>query len=167
MKFKCSTCGQVHDAEEISFGASAPVQWNLITQSEREKSALGGEQCEIESAEGKSYYIRACLNIPIRHTDRQFTWGVWCSLSEKSYAEISAHWNDPDRVKLGPYFGWLSTKIPEYPDTMYLKTKVHQRDVGQRPIVELESSNHPLSVDQRNGISTEHLRQIVETLLHQ
>lgn len=166
MKFICATCGKVHDAEEVSFGASAPMQWELITEKERERSALGAEQCQIESSEGMSYYIRACLDIPIQGTERQFTWGVWCSLSEKSYAEMSEHWNEPERQRLGPYFGWLCTKIPEYPETMHLKTMVHQRRVGQRPFVELEATDHPLAVDQRTGISETRLRQIVEKLLH-
>jgi hypothetical protein len=72
---------------------------------------------------------------------------------------MTEHWDDPDRLRFGPYFGWLSTAIPEYPDTMYLKTIVHQRAVGERPSVELEATDHPLAVDQRNRISRERLRK--------
>src|SRR5262249_4594519 len=97
------------------------------------------------------------LEIPIRNADRSFTWGVWCSLSEKSYAEIAEHWNDPARSSFGPHFGWLCTVIPGYPDTAFLKTMVHQRDVGVRPFVELEPTDHPLAVDQREGIEKHRL----------
>jgi hypothetical protein len=128
---------------------------------------LGGEQCEIESKEGGSFYIRACLEIPIRGAGRRFTWGVWCSLSEKSYIEISEHWDDSARLSLGPHFGWLCTKIPGYPDTVFLKTMVHQRDMGVRPLVELEPTDHPLAIDQRDGIDEERLKKMVVELLHQ
>ncbi len=166
MKFTCSTCGEEHDLDEISFGTDAPVQWGLLSDAERSQSMLAGEQCEIQSGEGRSFYIRACLEIPIRCTDRSFTWGVWCSLSEQSYLEVAEHWEDADRGRLGPYFGWLCTKIPGYPDSVFLKTMVHQREVGVRPRVELADGDHPLSVDQRTGIEEQRLREIAVGLLH-
>lgn len=167
MRFTCATCGAEHDLDEISFGTDAPVQWDLLSDDERSRSSLAGEQCEIESHEGRSFYIRTCLEIPIRGTDRKFTWGVWCSLSEKSYMEISEHWDDPARLRLGPHFGWLCTKIPGYPDTVFLKTTVHQREVGVRPLVELEATAHPLAVDQRDGIDEDRMKHIVVGLLHE
>ena len=166
MRFNCATCGAEHDIDEISFGAEAPVQWGLLSDEERSRSLLGGEQCEIESHEGRSFYIRACLEIPIKGEGRGFTWGVWCSLSEKSYLEILEHWEDPARVTLRPHFGWLCTKLPGYPDTMFLKTMVHQREVGVRPRVELEVTDHPLADDQRDGIDLDRLKHLVMELLH-
>ena len=166
MRFTCATCGAEHDLDDIAFGADAPLQWNLLSDEERSRSSLRADQCEIDSSDGRSFYIRACLEIPITHTDRIFTWGVWCSLSEKSYLEIAEHWDDPARVNIGPHFGWLCTKIPSYPDTAFLKTMVHQRQVGSRPWVELQSTDHPLAADQRNGIEDHRIKTIVIGLLH-
>jgi hypothetical protein len=178
MRFQCTKCGAEHDTEEISFGAPAPLQWNLLSAAERERSELGEEQCIIESQEGTSYYLRACLEIPIQDTERGFTWGVWCSLSEKNFAEIAAHWDDPQRESIGPHFGWLCTAVPLYPDTAFLKTTVHQRapgfrplveleGTGYRPLTELEGSAHPLAIDQQQGISAARLQEIVTLLLHE
>jgi|SRR6516165_585556 hypothetical protein len=166
MEFTCRTCGKLHDSNEISFGADAPVQWALISDQERAKSELGGEQCVIEADGQRQFFIRACLEVPIKGTARTFTWGVWISLSEKSFLEMSEHWDDPGRTRRGPYFGWLCTKIPEYPDTVFLKTTVHQRAVGQRPIVELEETDHPLSVDQRSGVDALRMQEIISKVLH-
>jgi hypothetical protein len=166
MRFSCATCGSEHDLDDISFGTAAPLQWNLFSEEERSRSLLGGDQCEINSSEGRSFYIRACLEIPIQGTDRSFTWGVWCSLSEQSYDDVSEHWNDPARSGIGPHFGWLCTKIPGYPDTAFLKTRVHQRDVGVRPSVELEATDHPLPIDQRNGIEEHRLKELLMELWH-
>ena len=162
--FLCTSCGARHDLAEINFGADAPLQWEMLSPDERESSTLTADQCVIESREGSSFYIRGCLQVPIRETGRCFEWGVWCSLSERSFFEMQEHWTDPERASLGPYFGWLCTKIPMYPDTMYLKSMVHQRGVGLRPTVELEPSGHPLAVDQREGIETARLSRIVEEL---
>jgi hypothetical protein len=166
LRFRCAKCGLEHDIAELSFATDAPLQWDLLRPDERARSCLGEEQCEIESDEGCSFYIRACLDIPIRAANCYFDWGVWCSLSESSYREVSEHWEDPQRIQLGPYFGWLCTTIPGYPDTVFLKTLVHQRAVGQRPSVQLETTDHPLSFDQRFGIEVARLREIVVELLH-
>jgi hypothetical protein len=166
MEFTCSTCGQRHDGAEISFGAEAPVQWGLISDEERANSELTGELCVIEAGDQVHFFVRACLEIPIKGSDRGFTWGVWVSLSRNSFSEMTEHWEDPARTKLGPYFGWLCTSIPEYPDTVFLKTTVHQRAVGQRPIVRLEETDHPLSVDQRDGIDPVRMQEIVSRVIH-
>ena len=51
-------------------------------------------------------------------------------------------------------------------DTVFLKTMVHQREVGVRPAVELDATDHPLAVDQRDGIEEDRLKDIVIGLLH-
>jgi len=166
MKFTCAACGQEHDTDKISFGADAPVIWHLITENERRASMLAGEQCEITSKEGRSYYIRACLEIPIKGAPEKFLWTVWCSLSEKNYRDMGAHWQNPQRANLPPHPAWLCTRIPGYPDAAGLKAKLRQREPGLRPLVELEPADHPLSVDQREGIDPARLQQIITKLLH-
>lgn len=166
MRFTCSSCGKEHELDEISFGADRPLQWDSLTLNEKRNSTLGDEQCIINNSQGRSYYVRACLDIPIQNTGKIFSWGVWTSLSDKSFLDISEHWDNPDRIHLRPYFGWLCTRIPHYPDTMFLKTMVHNRPLGQRPTVLLEPTDHPLSLHQRNGIPADELQQIITTLLH-
>ena len=47
-----------------------------------------------------------------------------------------------------------------------LKANVHTRSVGQRPYVELQPTDHPLSVEQQKGITIERVQEIAEALLH-
>lgn len=166
LTFRCAGCGAEHDLADLSLGADAPAQWRRLTDDERARSELGGETCVIRAEGETSRYVRAVLPIPITATSEEFTWGVWVSLSEKSFAELEAHWHDPRRVELGPYFGWLCTQVPGYPDTMFLKTSVGQRPVGSRPLVTLEPTDHPLAAHQREGIPRDELRRIVVDELH-
>lgn len=142
------------------------MQWDLLTEEERSSSELTPDQCIINTSEGRHFFVRACLDIPLISQIGTFTWGVWVSLSEASFLEMTSHWQDPERTKLGPYFAWLCTAIPEYPDTMFLKTMVHHRPVGTRPSVELEPTDHPLAVHQRSGITVEQLSRIVAAVVH-
>jgi hypothetical protein len=67
---------------------------------------------------------------------------------------------------VGPFFGWLSVRLPTYPDTLQLKVRAHLRDEVTRPSFELEESEHPLSSDYQSGISVERLQRIYEAHLH-
>jgi hypothetical protein len=51
--------------------------------------------------------------------------------------------------------------------TLHLKKMVHTRQVGRRPFFELEPTNHPLAVEQREGITLARVQQIAELVLRQ
>jgi hypothetical protein len=67
---------------------------------------------------------------------------------------------------VGPFFGWLNSWLKPYPDTTNLKTRVHLRDDRMRPYIELEPTEHPLAVEQRDGISKERIAQIYALMVH-
>jgi hypothetical protein len=52
-----------------------------------------------------------------------------------------------ERVELSPMFSWLSTQIPEYPDTLSLKMYAHIQEPGMRPHFFLEPADHPLALE--------------------
>ena len=43
---------------------------------------------------------------------------------------------------------------------------MHTRPVGVRPYIELEATDHPLAVEQREGITWERVQEIAEIVLH-
>ncbi|MFD9615564.1 DUF2199 domain-containing protein [Streptomyces sp. NPDC059083] len=49
---------------------------------------------------------------------------------------------------------------------MNLKTKLHTQPIGDRPLVELEPTDHPLAVEQRTGITSARVQWIAEQILH-
>jgi len=166
MKFRCAKCGEEHDSDALAWHFAEPLPWLLASDEERNESMLTPDQCVLVSDGKVHYFIHGLLQIPVRGRSDPFVWGVWCSLSEGSYLEISALWESQERVKIGPHFGWLCSRLPCYADSMYLKTNVHQRAVGLRPLIELEPTDHPLAVDQRQGIEYDQLQRIIEELLH-
>lgn len=105
---------------------------------------------------------RGCIEIPVIGTDEPFVWGVWVSLSEENFELTLEHWDDPDREKLEPMFGWLSTVLPLYPETINLKTYVHTRSMDLRPYIELEPTDHPLSIEQREGMTIDRVKEIAQ-----
>jgi hypothetical protein len=154
----------MHDDLPMHYGAAAPALWFLIPEAEREQRCLlSSDQCIID---GKYFFIVGNLEIPVAGVDERFSWDVWVSLSDKNFSRACELWEREGRQSEPPYFGWLSTSLPGYPDTLSLKTMVHTREVGRRPWVELEPTDHPLAVEQREGITLARVQEIAELVLH-
>ncbi|MEJ6528600.1 DUF2199 domain-containing protein [Exiguobacterium sp. USCH10] len=146
----CSKCGRSTESE-VGFGSRMPTVLNGLTTREMKKRVvLTDDVCVLDEAH---FFIYGCLEIPIVGEEDPFIWNVWVSLSADNFFKVIDLWDEPARVDLVPMFGWLSTELPIYPDTINLKTNVHMRGVGLRPLIELEPTNHPLAIEQRNGIT--------------
>ena len=103
-------------------------------------------------------FILANIELPVVGGDDPFVWTCWFSLSEASFERMDRLWEEPGREEQEPAFGWLSSALPTYvPSTIGLKARVHTRPVGERPWVELEPTQHPLAVEQRDGIPPERI----------
>jgi hypothetical protein len=149
----------------MSYGTDAPAYWDPSLAGDK-SSTLGQEQCVIKD---EHFFVRGRLVIPVTGAvaGTEFDWGVWVSLSRDSFTRALSLWTTAGREREQPYFGWLSTELPLYqPSTLSLKTRVHTQAVGQRPLIELEPTDHPLAAEQRAGITLARVQEIAETLLH-
>jgi hypothetical protein len=145
-------------------GAVAPLSYYAISEPERaSRCALGSDGCVIDRT---SFFVRGCLEIPVHGVDEPLIWGVWVSLSELSFKAWLKVFEQEHRSHVGPFFGWLNAWLKPYPDTMDLKTRVHLRDHGLRPFIELEPTDHPLALEQRNGISVSRVAEIYAIMMH-
>lgn len=162
--FYCGTCGKYHAELPMDFGAKKPDPYFSIPEEERySRCYLTTDVCVIDA---KEFYIRGCLELPVVDSPNTFVWGVWVSLSENSYKRVIELWDNDGREKEPPFFGWLCTRLQIYPDTALLKTHVHLRPENQRPFIELEPTDHPLAIEQREGITMARVSKIVAALLH-
>ena len=163
MQFKCACCDEIV-AGIPTFGWDYPISYLDIPKEKREEDVfLTEDLCVIED---QYFFVRGCLEIPVLEYDNPFIWGVWVSLSEKNFMEFQDLLKEKNRSHFGPYFGWLNAFINIYPETQNLKTKVHVRNDGIRPYIELEPTDHPLAIEQRNGISIERVAEIYANRVH-
>jgi hypothetical protein len=162
--FSCRSCGQFHGDLPMHYGAEAPIQWYSIAPHEVERRGLlSRDQCIIDD---QFFFVVGNLEIPVIGSEERFSWDVWVSLSDRNFARACELWEQPGRELEPPYFGWLSTALPGYPETVNLKTMVQTREVGRRPSVKLEPTDHPLAVEQREGITMARVQEIAELVLH-
>jgi hypothetical protein len=162
--YRCRRCGEHHSDLPLHYGFQAPTSWYAVPDDERsQRCLLSDDQCIIDD---EFFFVVGNLELPVIGTDERFSWDVWVSLSARSFARACELWERSGRESEPPCFGWLSSSIPGYPETLSLKTMVHTRAVGVRPRIELEPTDHPLAVEQRSGITWERVQQIVEIVLH-
>lgn len=162
--YVCRTCGETHEGIPTVYGPDAPALWERLPENERATRAeINDDLCVIDA---QYFFIRGRLEIPIINGDGMFCWLVWVSLSEKNFERTIEMWEQKGRENEPPYFGWLQSSLPFYPETLSLKTNVHTRPVGQRPYIELEPTDHPLAIEQRQGIAWDRIQYFAEQILH-
>ena len=162
-EFRCNSCGQTHQGMP-SFGAKAPLSYYEIPEPDRaQRCDLGSDDCVID---GKYFFVRGCIEIPVHGQTEPLNWGVWVSLSKESHLAWLSSFDSHTRSHIGPFFGWLNAWLKPYPDTLNLKTKVHLRNKGIRPYIELEPTDHALAMEQRRGISVDRVAEIYAIMNH-
>jgi len=156
MSYRCTTCGELHE-ELPDVGVGYPDQYWDVPEEERESRIEStSDTCIID---GEHFFIRGVIELPIHDYPERFGLGVWVSQKRENF---NTYLENFDSGEIGPFFGWLCTDIAYYPeDTLLLKTMAHFRGEGLRPIIEVEQTEHPLSVDQYKGISIEKAWEIV------
>jgi hypothetical protein len=163
MSWACHTCGLEHADIPLCFGIEAP--WRaLVPESEFEQRVdLTPDQCVVDE---QHFFIRGHIEIPIRDYPEPLAFSVWSSLSERSFIHMSDRWEAADRASDPPYFGWLSSPIAAWPSTVHLKLSVQSRPPRITPLFTVEPTEHPLALDQHNGISLKRWHEIADQLLH-
>ncbi len=158
LSYRCATCGGLHE-DLPHLGIDKPDPWWDVAEKEREaRVELTSDTCIID---GEHFFIRGVIEIPVHDYPDPFGFGVWVSQKRENFFEYAEH---PYSAEIGPFFGWFCTRLTCYSEsTLLLKTMAHFRGGGLRPAIELEPTDHPLAVDQREGIG---LRRAWEIIHH-
>ena len=156
MSFKCHTCDETHEGLP-HIGFDYPDPYFDIPEEERDQRVfLTSDLCSIDD---EDFFIRGVIEIHVHGEDHPFGFGVWVSQKKENFQTYQDNFETDE---IGPFFGWLSNRLGCYDeDTTCLKTMAHFRSDGQRPFIEVESTDHPLAIDQHNGITLERAWELV------
>jgi len=162
--FVCATCRETH-VGLFDLGCDAPEPWPEAPTVEPNSALVGRSHVLTQDfciVEGRDYFIRCVCRLPIvgAAEDEYLAYGVWSTLSPRNFEVYRDTFDSGEQEGLGPWFGWFSNRLKGYPDTLNMKCQVKPRAGRQRPFLELESTAHPLAVEQRDGISLDRLLEI-------
>lgn len=162
----CATCGKSHSDVPLSFAADFPDMYANLKGEERELRALiGTDQCIVDET---WFFIRGCLEIPVLGHDEPFLWGVWASVRQDVFDEISDCWTQEGRERThGPFKGRLANSLSVYPETLNLKLEICIQPAGTRPLFVIEEAEHQLAIEQQLGITRVRAMELASFLIHQ
>lgn len=170
LRWKCHTCEEWHTGPILDVAYDEPIYWTPEHAKIHTRASLSPgwnvqdagtflneDYCSIDD---EYFFVRGQIRLPIIGTAEDFCWGVWGSLSRENFKIVLKSEDDEKRVKLPPMFSWLSSRIPEYADTVSMKMYMHTQEPGLRPYFELERTDHRLSHEQHAGITPERVKEI-------
>jgi hypothetical protein len=161
--FVCSVCGERHEVP-LSYSVKAPMAAAAVPMEELEhRVVFTPDQCVID---GKDFYLRGRILVPVIGVEEPFVWGVWAEVSPINFVRTNELWTVEGREGEPAFPGWLNTQLPVFGDTFNLEVSVQTQRVGKRPHFTVVDEEHPLAVEQRNGITMRRVEEIAERMLH-
>jgi hypothetical protein len=162
--FACGVCGERHPDLPLSYSVKAPLAVAAIPMDGlEERVVFTPDQCVID---GKDFYLRGRILVPVIGLEEPFVWGVWVEVSPKSFLKTNELWTVAGREMEPAFSGWLNSQLPLFGDTLNLEVSVQTQMVGSRPHFTVVDEEHPLGVEQRNGITMQRVKEIAEKMLH-
>jgi len=161
----CATCGKSHADAALSFAADFPDMYANLKSEDRDlRAVVGTDQCIVDE---RWFFVRGCLEIPVLGHREPFLWGLWASVRQDVFDEISDCWTLEGREKThGPFKGRLANSLSVYPEKLNLKVEIRMQAVGTRPLFFVEDAKHQLAIEQRVGITRTGAMDLASVLLH-
>ncbi len=165
MRYTCSICGNEHD-EWPAIAWGAPASYSELTEDEKRMyGVITDDYCVITYPDQTDRFIRAVLYQQVIDNCQTLDYGVWVSLSEKSFEDYKNRYNTIDN-RDARYFGYLNTVPSPYEFYNGIKTDVVVSNRTNRPEViphQIDQMDIPFICDYYNGISTQEvLRRLAE-----
>ena len=162
-EFRCSVCGALH-ALSMKYSVAVPqAAIDLPKEQLDERLVISADQCVID---GKDFYLRGRILVPVIGADEPFVWGVWAEVGPKDFLRTNEQWTMQGRETEPEFPGWLNTKLPLFGDTINLEVTVQTQAVGRRPQFTIVDVSHPLGLDQKNGIALQRVHSIADEIFH-
>lgn len=160
-KFTCSSCGELHE-QWPALAFDAPIHYFNLPQEHKENAAqIDADFCKIQFRDSQQFFIRGVLIQEVTDACDHLEYGVWVSLSEKSFLNYYENFRNEGHETV--YFGWLSNEIAEYQNTSAIPCNVVTQLGNKRPhIIPHQSFEHPFIHDYYNGISKQEVLQRIQ-----
>jgi len=158
----CPSCGSQHQGI-FDLSCDKPDFWQRNEEIKDNSDVLNFSDiltedfCKIEN---EDFFIRCVLELPIIESNQTFGFGVWSSISKDNFDLYLKTFDEGQQSHLGPWFGWFSNQLQGFPETINLKCHIYPNDENTRPVIELEPTDHPLSIAQQKGITFDELLEI-------
>ena len=167
--WRCSCCEEWHHGL-MDIAAISPDPWPDDRSYEpnsalrRDGNFLSEDFCVLD---GKYFFVRSVLEIPVHGLDAPWGFGCWTTLSRVNFDKYVAGFDTGEFEDDGPWFGWLCNQLKIYfedPDPIALD--VFPQPDRKRPKLIVQDEEHPLGRAQREGICAADMLTLLRALGH-
>jgi hypothetical protein len=164
VKYKCSRCGEEHE-EWPALSYISPTSYDTLSDNDKkELGDLESDFCVINHVGRTDRFIRCTLTQKVIDYCENLEFGLWVSLSEKSFQDYADNYNNENHETI--YFGWLSNNLPDYNFDKSIPTNVITKTGNQRPeVIPHKDFDHPFVYDYFNGITKAKAEQRIKNML--
>lgn len=151
-KYICSSCEKEHEGwPALTF--TSPANYHMLSEADKQNIAeLDSDFCIIHHTNQTDRFIRCTLKQKVIDHCEDMEYGLWVSLSEKSYQDYFDNYNNENHET--SYFGWLCNILPDYEFKESIPTTLYTKAGNHRPeIVPHKDFDHPFVIDYYNGIT--------------
>lgn len=150
-----------------------PIYYFWVPEDQREARCHGDDDVYIIKADPENpddqdvYAIRCTLDIPIKGVKEPFCWGLWVTQSKESFERYVQTFKQ-DQSEDGS-FGWLAVDMPHYcrngpnEPVESLGCDIQWGRKGKRPKIVIRACDHPLYLDQAQGIDWDRAMEIAQS----
>jgi hypothetical protein len=148
----CEVCGETHDGIPFTLRLACPSSWTDDVAIHPQSELLDA-QCVIR---GERFFLHGLVLVPVTDAGRDFEWGVWVEVTEDDFLARCSRWFIRGREDDAPVHAQLAVALPGYGDdsTVGIAGLLQDREVGVHALFTLTDDGHPLTREQRLGITT-------------
>lgn len=116
------------------------------------RSRLVQENNDLCIVEGKRFFVRGLLPLPVESRKHPYCIGLWVEVSRSSFERIYDLWDSEEQLSEMPFEAQLANEIPTVSGSRGLEAELRLTGPTTRPDVLLRLSSHPLYIEQAKGI---------------
>ena len=146
----CSKCGKDHSPEEMELTFQRPDDAAKLSSEERKKRLQ--ENSDLCIIEGKRFFVRAVLPLPVDSRESPYNIGLWVEVSQVSFERIHKLWDSEEQAEEPSFAATIANEIPISAGSIGQEAQLHLTGPSTRPDVFLKPSNHPLYAEQTKGV---------------
>ena len=163
-KFKCSSCGKLHEEWPV-LAFCSPDNYDTLSDKDKETFAeISNDFCTIKHPDQIDRFIRCTLFQKVNNHCEDLEYGLWVSLSEKSFEDYKTNFDNENYE--AQYFGWLCNDIPGYNFEESIPTTVVTQKNGTRPsIFSHKNFEHEFVRDFYNGITKKEAEKRITNMI--
>lgn len=147
----CLKCGKEHSLEEMELTFRRPDDAAKLSADDRAR--LVRESDDLCIIEGKRFFIRALLPLPVESRELPYCIGVWVEVNKTTFERVYNLWDSDEQLDEPLFDAQIANEISTASGSLGLHAKLRLTGPTTRPDVFLQPSQHQLYIEQTRGIN--------------